>query len=118
MAYKQLTHDIRVSYSDSSSAEQTLVNNLTQQYIITNPESYNSSKIVLLSTTPITISGINFIYLSCENLIKVFLNNSTQEQLVQHLSVVNLSDVFDIKLVNVIGQSSSEVQLFYGSVGD
>jgi len=118
MAYKQVVHDIRVSFSDSSAPNKTIINNLTQQYIISNPSSYNSSRIILLDLVELIMSDINFIYLSSDNQIKVFINNSVQELMVQHLSYVNLEEPFDIKLINVTGQASSEVQLFYGSTGE
>lgn len=118
MSYKQIVHDIRISFNDSTSPDKATINNLNQQYTISNPNSYNSSRITLINTTEFNISDINFLYLSSDNQIKVFINNAVQEIMVQHLSYVNLIEAFDIKLVNVAGQASSEIQLFYGTIGE
>jgi len=115
MAYKQIIHDIKISFSDSSASDQTIVNNLTQQYIITNPNAYSSSRINLIGTNVFNIDDINFIYLSSENQISAKINNQT-ELILQHLSYINLSETFDVILSNVSGQMNSEIQLFYGSI--
>jgi hypothetical protein len=115
MAYKQITHDIKVSFVDASSTVQTVINNLTQQYVISNPTAYNSSRITLIGTTQFKIDDINFLYMSCEKQISVFIN-VTNQLIVQHLSYINLLGTFDIILSNVSGQLNSEVQLFYGAV--
>jgi len=118
MAYKQIIHDIRVSFSDSSSADKTTINNLTQQYTLSNPNSYTSSRIILSELIDFVITEINYIYLSSDNQIKVFINDAEQEIMVQHLSYVNLIEPFDIKLRNVSTSMISEVQLFYGAIGE
>jgi len=112
---KQILHDIRVSYSNNDSAIQSIINTLNQQYIINSPDKYDSLRLTLIGTQTYNISDINFIYLSCENQIKIVYEGSNN-LVAQHLSLVNLQVPFDIVLSNVSGVMKSEIQLFFGNI--
>ena len=114
---KQMMHELRASYVDTETDDQTLQNCFNHNITLDNPGNFVSGVVELVGTQTHSASNINYIYVTADTEFR-FIVNGDEELIGRHFSYMNIQNQFNILLENVSTDPgvTTSIKYLYGKV--
>ncbi len=97
---RQLNHDVRISYIDTSQVDQSMQNFFVHNLTVEDPGLFTSGIINLTGDETFTANGINYLYVTSDVEFRIVINGN-EEIICRHLSTINFKTAFNILFENI-----------------
>lgn len=116
---KQIMHELRVSFVDTDTDNQTLQNCFNHSITLETPGKFESGMTTISGTGTYTANNLHYIYVTSETEFR-FVVNGDEELIGRHFSYMNLENTFNIIIENVetLPEVETTIKYMHGVILD